>query len=56
VKVLRTVTPAVEAKVRPGLFKGMSAEEISKKVGYPGKAPIFADSALTKPRVYYILP
>ncbi len=55
VKVLRAVTPAVEAMVRPGIFKGMSAEEISKKVGYPGKAPIFADSAITKPRVYYIL-
>ncbi len=55
-KVLKAVTPMVEAKVRPGIFKGMSPEDISKKVGYPGKAPLFADSALTKPRVYYILP
>ena len=56
VKVLRTVTPVAQAKVSPGVFKGMSAEEISKKVGYPGKTPIFADSAVTKPRVYYIMP
>ncbi len=56
VKVLKVVTPVVEAKIRPGMFKGLSAEDISKKVGYPGKTPIFADSAVTKPRVYYILP
>ena len=56
VKVLKAVTPMVEAKVRPGIFKGMDPEDISKKVGYPGKTPVFADSALTKPRVYYILP
>ena len=56
VKVLKTVTPVMEAKITPGVFKGMSAEEISKKVGYPGKVPVFGDSAATKPRVYYILP
>lgn len=55
-KVLQYVKPKIELKVKPGVFKGMSAEEISKKVGYPGAAPVFADSAATKPRVYYILP
>jgi len=46
----------VETKAGPGMFRGMSAEDISKKVGYPGTTPLFADSAATKPRVYYILP
>ena len=56
VKVLKSVSPITEAKIKPGMFKGVSAEDISKKIGYPGKSPIFADIAVTKPRVYYILP
>ncbi|RJQ17706.1 MAG: 4Fe-4S dicluster domain-containing protein [Nitrospiraceae bacterium] len=56
IKVLSGVTPNVDAKVGTGMFKNKSAEEIAKKVGYPGMAPVFADSAVTKPRVYYILP
>lgn len=28
---------------------------LSKKIGYPGKLPVFGESAATKPRVYYIL-
>lgn len=55
VKVLQAVTPKVEAKISPGMFKGMNPEAIAKKIGYPGKAPVFADSAVTKPRVYYVV-
>jgi tetrathionate reductase subunit B len=32
-----------------------SQEALSKKIGYPGKTPVFDKSADTKPRVYYIL-
>jgi Fe-S-cluster-containing dehydrogenase component len=55
VKVLQAVTPKVEAKISSGMFKGMNPEAIAKKIGYPGKAPVFADSAVTKPRVYYVV-
>lgn len=56
VKVLEGVTPKVSGKIERGMWKGMDAEEISKKVGYPGSTPIFADHAVTKPRVYYVVP
>lgn len=55
VSVLKSVKPAISISIKPGMFKGLSGEEISKKVGYPGASPIFADSAPTRPRVYYIL-
>ncbi|MGB9629886.1 MAG: 4Fe-4S dicluster domain-containing protein [Thermodesulfobacteriota bacterium] len=55
VVVLKGVTPLTTFNIKPGMFKGLSGGEISKKVGYPGASPIFADSAPTKPRVYYIL-
>jgi len=55
-KVLAAVLPKTDMTVKPGMFKGLSAEDISKKVGYPGTNPVFADASDTKPRVYYILP
>ncbi len=56
VKVLQTVKPTVAPKVKAGVFKGLSAPEIARKIHYPGKVPVFADAAATKPRVFYILP
>ena len=56
VKVLKEVLPKTPIEIKAGMFEGMSPEEISGKVGYPGRKPVFADSAVTKPRVYYILP
>lgn len=56
VKVLTGVKATGESKVKPSDLKGMSSVEIAKKIGYPGKIPVFADVATTKPRVYYILP
>lgn len=56
VKVLKAVMPKTDLAIKPGVFKGMSAEDIAKKIGYPGMIPVFADSAPSKPRVYYILP
>jgi len=55
-KVLASVLPKGDLTVKAGMFKGLSAEAISKKVGYPGTSPVFADAAATKPRVYYIVP
>lgn len=55
VVVLKGVTPMTSINIQSGMFKGLSGEAISQKVGYPGNAPIFADSAPTKPRVYYII-
>ena len=56
VKVLKAVMPKTDLAIKPGVFKGMSAEDIAKKIGYPGATPVFADAASTKPRLYYILP
>ncbi len=56
VKVLKEVLPKTPMKIHSGMFAGMKPEEIAVKVGYPGKTPVFADSAPTNPRVYYILP
>ena len=56
VKVLKKVKALGEGKVKASELKGMSAVDIAKKTGYPGAAPVFADSASTKPRLYYILP
>jgi len=55
IKFLKTVTPSLSLNIKSGMFKGLSGQEISQKVGYPGHSPIFSDSAPTKPRVYYIL-
>jgi hypothetical protein len=38
------------------MFRGMSADDIAAKTGYPGTTPVFADASPTKPRVYYIPP
>lgn len=54
--VLREVKVSGGMKLKPGDLKGLRAEEISKKVGYPGSVPVFSEAAATKPRVYYILP
>jgi molybdopterin-containing oxidoreductase family iron-sulfur binding subunit len=56
VKVLASVKSAGETKMNFADLKGISPEELSRKYGYPGKVPVFADSAPTKPRVFYILP
>ncbi len=56
VKVLTGVKASGEAKVKPSDLRGMSSVDIAKKIGYPGTVPVFADSAPTKPRLYYILP
>lgn len=55
VVVLKAVNPVNSYPIKTGMFKGLSGEEISMKVGYPGVSPIFADSSPTNPRVYYIL-
>ncbi|MGQ9509061.1 MAG: 4Fe-4S dicluster domain-containing protein [Thermodesulfobacteriota bacterium] len=55
VVVLKGVTPITSVNIKFGMFKGLRGEVISQKVGYPGSAPIFSDSAPAKPRVYYIL-
>jgi molybdopterin-containing oxidoreductase family iron-sulfur binding subunit len=56
VKVLASVKSAGETKMKFSDLKGISPAELSEKYGYPGKVPVFADSAPTKPRVFYILP
>ncbi len=56
VKVLKEVKSAGGAKLKFADLRGMSPAEIAKKIGYPGTVPVFADSAPTKPRLYYILP
>jgi Fe-S-cluster-containing dehydrogenase component len=40
-------------EVKGGAVAG--PEALSAKTGYPGKIPVFGESAVTKPRVYYIL-
>ncbi len=56
VKVLTAVKTEGEVKMKFTDLKGMSPMDLARKYGYPGKTPVFADSAPTKPRVYYILP
>jgi len=55
VKVLKSVGSNGKGKVTTATLKGKSAEEIAWMVGYPGKTPVFADTAAAKPRVFYIL-
>ncbi len=54
--VLQSVKGKGETKVAFGQLKNLSSPEIAQKVGYPGTAPVFAATAPTRPRVYYILP
>jgi molybdopterin-containing oxidoreductase family iron-sulfur binding subunit len=56
VKVLESVKGNGGIKLKPGDLKGMSPADIAGKTGYPGNAPVFADTSKSKPRVYYILP
>jgi len=56
IKVLTMVKGAAGVSLKPADLKGKGPDEISKAIGYPGSAPVFADAAKTKPRVFYILP
>ena len=55
-KVLSSVRTEGQAKMTFSQLKEIKPEDLSKKIGYPGQVPVFADSANTKPRVFYILP
>jgi molybdopterin-containing oxidoreductase family iron-sulfur binding subunit len=55
-KVLASVRSPGEQRLGPGDLPGLRPEEIAREIGYPGKVPVFVDSAPTKPRVFYILP
>ncbi|MBI4830892.1 MAG: 4Fe-4S dicluster domain-containing protein [Candidatus Lindowbacteria bacterium] len=55
VKVLTRVQGKDEAQLGFSDLKGMAPMDIAKKIGYPGAIPVFAESATTKPRVFYIL-
>jgi tetrathionate reductase subunit B len=54
--VLKSVKGNGEGKMTFAQLKDLSPIEIAQKVGYPGKTPVFAETAPAKPRVYYILP
>jgi tetrathionate reductase subunit B len=56
VKVMKSVKGNGKEGITFSSLKGKSAQEIAVMVGYPGKAPVFSDTAATKPRVFYILP
>jgi Fe-S-cluster-containing dehydrogenase component len=56
ISVLRSVKSNGAAKLTFAQLKDLTSEEIATKTGYPGKTPVFAETSLTKPRVYYILP
>jgi molybdopterin-containing oxidoreductase family iron-sulfur binding subunit len=56
VKVLRLVKGNEESGLTLSDLKGMAPADISRMIGYPGAKPVFAESAQTKPRVYYIMP
>jgi tetrathionate reductase subunit B len=56
VTFLKEVKGVGEVKLKPADLKGLKPAEIAAKTGYPGARPVFADTAPTKPRVYYILP
>ena len=56
VKVLKSVKGKDDRTIAFGALKGKSPQEIAAITGYPGVAPVFADKAPAKPRVYYILP
>lgn len=54
--VLKSVKSQGETKVTFAQLPNLGSEELTQKIGYPGKTPVFAESAPAKPRVYYILP
>jgi hypothetical protein len=56
VQVLQSVRGKGETKLTSAQMERTDPLEIGTKVGYPGKTPVFAAKASTKPRVYYILP
>jgi molybdopterin-containing oxidoreductase family iron-sulfur binding subunit len=58
VKMMKENRTRLMSSVKSEVIKGKSAtgpEALSKQIGYPGKLPVFGESAPTKPRVYYIL-
>jgi Fe-S-cluster-containing dehydrogenase component len=56
ISVLKSIKGNGETKVTFAQLKDLTSEEIAIKTGYPGKTPVFAETSLTKPRLYYILP
>jgi molybdopterin-containing oxidoreductase family iron-sulfur binding subunit len=58
-KVMKENRTRLMSSVKSAEDKSASKEKgpkaLSKKIGYPGKLPVFGESAATKPRVYYIL-
>lgn len=44
-----------EVKVSFDALPNLSPDEISKKIGYPGKTPVFSRASENKPNVYYIV-
>lgn len=56
VKVLSEVKANGEVKLKNADLKSKTPVWIADKIGYPGNMPVFADTAKSKPRVYYILP
>jgi len=56
ISVLKSVKGNGEVKLTFAQLKNLTSVEIAEKIGYPGKTPVFIESAPTKPRVYYILP
>lgn len=56
IRVLASVEAPGERKLSQVELRGMRPHEISELVGYPGKKPLFAQSAPTKPRVFYVIP
>ena len=56
IRILKSVKSNGKEGITFQSLRGKSAQEIAQMVGYPGKAPVFSDTAATKPRVFYILP
>jgi molybdopterin-containing oxidoreductase family iron-sulfur binding subunit len=56
ISVLKSVKGNGETKLTFAQLKDLTSQEIAKKTGYPGITPVFSETSLTKPRVYYILP
>jgi molybdopterin-containing oxidoreductase family iron-sulfur binding subunit len=56
VHVLKAVRTPGETPTTPAQLRGISPDALAKRTGYPGKVPVFAESAPTRPRVFYILP
>ena len=57
-KVMKENRTKLMSSVKSPASKGKAArgpKALSEKIGYPGKMPVFGGTAITKPRVYYIL-